>query len=140
MNCKIKRLNINAKIPTKAYPFDAGHDLYSCEATVIAPMERKVVKTGIQIALPTHLYGRIAPRSGLAVKSGLDVLAGVIDSSYRGEIGVVLINFSDQERYLDKGSKIAQLILESYHNAHWEEVSELPDSSRGDGGFGSSGE
>jgi dUTP pyrophosphatase len=140
MKCKIKKLNPDAQLPTKAHSSDAGHDLYSCETVTLAPMERKVVKTGIAIALPKDLYGRVAPRSGLAVKKGLDVLAGVIDSSYRGEVGVVLINFSNEELVLGKGSKIAQLILETYHDAHWEEVAGLAPSDRENGGFGSSGE
>ena len=108
-------------------------------------MERRAVKTGVSIALPElisdcEVYGRVAPRSGLAVNKGLDVLAGVIDASYRGEIAVVLINLSSEEVSLDKGAKIAQLIIERYHAVEWEEVSELPPSERGEGGFGSSGE
>tara|TARA_Y100001938_G_scaffold7351_1_gene9056 strand:+ start:2062 stop:2511 length:450 start_codon:yes stop_codon:yes gene_type:complete len=140
VRCKIKKLSSDAQMPTKAHSSDAGYDLYSSEPIILAPMERKVVKTGIAIALPTSLYGRVAPRSGLAVKKGLDVLAGVVDSSYRGEVGVVLINLSNERIYLDKGSKIAQLILEAHHDAQWEEVDSLPESDREDRGFGSSGQ
>lgn len=140
VKCKIKKLSSDGQIPTKAHRSDAGYDLYSSEPVVLVPMERKLVKTGIAIALPVSLYGRVAPRSGLAVKKGLDVLAGVVDSSYRGEVGVVLINFSNERIFLDKGSKIAQLILEAHHDAQWEEVDSLPESDREDRGFGSSGQ
>ena len=88
----IKKLHIHAKVPTRANPNDAGADLYSIESVVIPPLSRGVVKTGIALEIPVSYYGRVAPRSGLAAKHGIDVLAGVIDSSYRGEIGVVLLN------------------------------------------------
>ena len=145
MKCQIKKLNEDAQLPTRAHDSDAGYDLYSSEAVTLAPMERRAVKTGVSIALPElisdcEVYGRVAPRSGLAVNKGLDVLAGVVDASYRGEIAVVLINLSSEEVSLDKGAKIAQLIVERYHAVEWEEVSELPPSERGEGGFGSSGE
>ncbi len=145
MKCQIKKLNEDTQLPTRAHDSDAGYDLYSSEAVTLAPMERRAVKTGVSIALPElisdcEVYGRVAPRSGLAVNKGLDVLAGVIDASYRGEIAVVLINLSSEEVSLDKGAKIAQLIVERYHAVEWEEVSELPPSERGEGGFGSSGE
>ena len=145
MKIAIKKLNEDAQLPTRAHDSDAGYDLYSSEAVTLAPMERRAVKTGVSIALPElisdcEVYGRVAPRSGLAVNKGLDVLAGVIDASYRGEIAVVLINLSSEEVSLDKGAKIAQLIIERYHAVEWEEVSELPPSERGEGGFGSSGE
>lgn len=145
MKIAIKKLNEGTQLPTRAHDSDAGYDLYSSEAVTLAPMERRAVKTGVSIALPElisdcEVYGRVAPRSGLAVNKGLDVLAGVIDASYRGEIAVVLINLSSEEVSLDKGAKIAQLIIERYHAVEWEEVSELPPSERGEGGFGSSGE
>ena len=145
MKIAIKKLNEDAQLPTRAHDSDAGYDLYSSEAVTLAPMERRAVKTGVSIALPElisdcEVYWRVAPRSGLAVNKGLDVLAGVIDASYRGEIAVVLINLSSEEVSLDKGAKIAQLIIERYHAVEWEEVSELPPSERGEGGFGSSGE
>ena len=145
MKIAIKKLNEDAQLPTRAHDSDAGYDLYSSEAVTLAPMERRAVKTGVSIALPElisdcEVYGRVAPRSGLAVNKGLDVLAGVIDASYRGEIAVVLINLSSEEVSLDKGAKIAQLIIERHHSVEWEEVSELPPSERGEGGFGSSGE
>ena len=92
MEILIKKNNEQATIPTQATEGDAGYDLYSLEEVTLAPMARAVVKTGISIAIPMGFYGRVAPRSGLAVKKGLDVLAGVVDAGYRGDVGVVLIN------------------------------------------------
>jgi dUTP pyrophosphatase len=101
--------------------------------------KRKVVKTGISIAIPPGYYGRVAPRSGLAVKKGIDVLAGVIDGGYRGEIGVVLQNLSNEDYPFKKGDRVAQLILEQCNTIDWVELDELKDSARSDGGFGSTG-
>ena len=83
------------------------------------------------------MYGRVAPRSGLALKNGIDVLAGVIDEDYRGELGVILINFGQTEKPIKINDKIAQIIFEFYNKVEWEEVSELPDSQRSSGGYGS---
>lgn len=136
----IKKLNINAKIPTRANPNDAGADLYSIESLVIPPLSRGIVKTGIVLEIPESYYGRIAPRSGLAAKYGIDVLAGVIDSSYRGEIGVVLFNSDSSNSFtVNMGDRIAQLIIESHYNPVFVEVLELTETNRGEGGFGSSG-
>ena len=129
-----------AKEPSQANFSDAGYDLFSTEELNLKPFERSVVKTGIKLALPEGYYGRVAPRSGLAIKKGIDVLAGVIDSGYRGEIGVVLINLSSSDQTLNKGDKIAQLIIEKCYEVCFSEVSSLSDSDRGEGGFGSSGE
>ena len=140
----IKKLNDTgttgeSKIPTRANESDAGYDLYSTQKGVIAAKERKVIKTGIAIAIPPGYYGRVAPRSGLAVKKGIDVLAGVIDSGYRGEVGVVLQNLSNEDFYFSEGERIAQLILEQCNTISWVDVDELKDSERSDGGFGSTG-
>lgn len=137
---KIKKLNISAKIPTRANPNDAGADLYSIENIVVPPLSRAIVKAGIAIEIPESYYGRIAPRSGLAAKYGIDVLAGVIDSSYRGEIGVVLFNSDSSNSFtVNVGDRIAQLIIESHYNPIFVEVLELTETNRGEGGFGSSG-
>ena len=148
-------------MPNKAHAWDAGYDLYAAESLSIGPMERKVVHIGIEIELPTGYYGRIAPRSGLAVKSGIDVLAGVVDCGYRDEIRVVLINlnlpqilfanqndkrgitntrlFGDKNRHdINVGDRIAQLIVEKCHNVTWLEGDDLSQTDR-KGGFGSSG-
>ncbi len=135
----IKKLDKLAKIPTRANESDAGYDLYSIEKAYLPAGGRKVVRTGISVAIPPGFYGRVAPRSGLAVKRGIDVLAGVIDSGYRGEIGVVLQNLSDYDFEFLQGERIAQLILEQCNTIGWVEVEELEDSVRSDGGFGSTG-
>jgi len=138
MEILIKKNNEEATIPTQATEGDAGYDLYSLEEVTLAPMARAVVKTGISIAIPMGFYGRVAPRSGLAVKKGLDVLAGVVDAGYRGDVGVVLINLSSENITLEKQSKVAQLIFEKCHDVDWIETDDLSDSERGEGGYGSS--
>jgi len=142
----IKKLQETATIPTRATDLDAGYDLYSIEDGTIPAGERKVVGTGIAIAIPESrnvfapsYYGRVAPRSGLAVKKGIDVLAGVIDAGYRGEVGAVLQNLSNEDFFYKKGDRIAQLILEQCNSIGWVELDELEDSQRSDGGFGSTG-
>ena len=126
-------------IPARANKTDAGYDLWSVESYTLKPLERKLFKTGICVEIPEGYYGRIAPRSGLAYKHGLDTLAGVIDSSYRGEIGVILINLGDKDVYITHGDRIAQLIIETCHQPAMIEVEELNDSSRAEKGFGSTG-
>ncbi len=142
----IKKLEESAVIPTRGTDTDAGYDLYSINDGVVPAAGRKVVGTGIAIAIPESknvfapsYYGRVAPRSGLAVKKGIDVLAGVIDAGYRGEVGVVLQNLSDEDFLYKKGDRIAQLILEQCNTIGWVELDELEDSQRSDGGFGSTG-
>ena len=135
----IKKLEESAIIPTRATDSDAGYDLYSTNDGVVPARGRKVVGPGIAIAIPPGHYGRVAPRSGLAVKRGIDVLAGVVDSGYRGEVGVVLQNLSDEDFPFKKGDRVAQLILEQCNTIGWVELDELEDSVRSDGGFGSTG-
>lgn len=140
MNCKIVLLNSDSRYPTKSRVTDAGYDLFSTEDVLLKPSQRKVVKTGIKLPIPAGFYGRIAPRSGLAVKNGVDVLAGVIDSGYNGEIGVVLINTDKFESVsLPKSSRIAQLIFEKCEDMNFETVLSLDVSEREAGGFGSTG-
>ena len=126
-------------IPARANKTDAGYDLFSVESYTLKPLERKLFKTGICVEIPEGYYGRIAPRSGLAYKHGLDTLAGVIDSSYRGEIGVILINLGDKDVYITHGDRIAQLIIETCHHPNMIQVEYLNDSSRAEKGFGSTG-
>ena len=141
MNCKIVLLNSDSRYPTKSHVTDAGYDLFSTEDVSLKPFQRKVVKTGIKLSVPAGFYGRIAPRSGLAVKNGIDVLAGVIDSGYNGEIGVVLINTDKFESVsLPKSSRIAQLIFEKCEDMNFETVLSLDISERDAGGFGSTGD
>ncbi|EKD24943.1 MAG: hypothetical protein ACD_80C00144G0001 [uncultured bacterium (gcode 4)] len=132
-----KKLSEKAKIPSQATSSDAGYDLYTTESGVIKSGERKLFKTNISTAIPHGYYGRVAPRSGLAYKHGIDVLAGVIDSGYRGDIGVILINFWTEDFSVNEGDKIAQFIIEKCHYVEWQEVTELPESQRGEGARGS---
>ena len=135
----VKKLVGSAMIPARANKTDAGHDLFSVESYTLKPLERKLFKTGIAIEIPSGHYGRVAPRSGLAYKHGLDVMAGVIDSGFRGEVGVILINLSNEEVYLTHGDRIAQLIIEACHQPTMIWVEDLNDSSRAEKGFGSTG-
>lgn len=142
MKIQIKLLNPTAKIPTRGSEFSAGYDLYTTEPYELKPGERHLYKTGISTAMPNGVYGRIAPRSGLAYKNGIDVMAGVIDSDYRNEIGVVLINLSQEPIKLpiikeNKEVPIAQIIFENHNEAEFEKLDTLPESVRGLGGFGS---
>jgi len=135
---KVKLLNLNAREPTKADKGSAGYDIYSTAIVEIPPGTRNLVPTGISIEIPTHYYLRCAPRSGMSLK-GIDVGAGVIDSSYRGEIFVLLINNSKETYIVENGDKIAQLIMERCCNTDILVYDDLNDSDRGDSGFGSSG-
>ena len=140
----ITKLSINAVIPTNNSGLEAGYDLYALEDDWLFPLQRKLIKTGISIAIPPGFYGRIAPRSGLAWKYGIDVMAGVIDSTYRGEIGVVLVNLNPESAEngtfrIEKGMRIAQIIIERCHQVEWQVVDNLDETSRGAGGFGSTG-
>uniref|UniRef100_A0A663EFL7 Deoxyuridine 5'-triphosphate nucleotidohydrolase n=1 Tax=Aquila chrysaetos chrysaetos TaxID=223781 RepID=A0A663EFL7_AQUCH len=121
---------------TMCLPIGRNKSAYDC---VIPPMEKAVVKTDIQIALPSGCYGRVAPRSGLAAKHFIDVGAGVIDEDYRGNVGVVLFNFGKETFEVKKGDRIAQLICERICYPELEEVQALDDTERGEGGFGSTG-
>lgn len=139
MTLKVTKLNEDAQLPLKGSHAAAGFDLYSCDSQVILPGRRGVISTGISIGLPEGTYGRIAPRSGLAVKNGIDVGAGVVDPDYTGEVKVLLYNFDDKPFAVKPGYRIAQLILEKYHSCEVEEVEALEETSRGDSGFGSTG-
>lgn len=140
VHIKAKKLNDKAKIPVRAHMNDAGMDLCSIERLVILPQTRKIIRTGISLEIPEGYYGRVAPRSGLAAKNGIDVFAGVVDSSYRGEICVILFNSDKNNVFMiNEGDRIAQLIIEKHYNFPVEEVSDLSDTTRGSDGFGSTG-
>jgi dUTP pyrophosphatase len=140
MNIQIKKLSDQAKIPTQGSKYAAGYDLYAAEEVLVNTMGRKLVKTNISISIPEGYYGRIAPRSGLAYKNGIDVLAGVIDSDYRGDIGVILFNSDHNLDFqVNVGDRIAQIIIEKCHSVNWETVENLEASVRSEKGFGSSG-
>ena len=139
---KIVRLTPNAYLPLKGTPYAAGYDLFSIVDTVVQPGRRTVVSTGIQIELPPNVYGRIAPRSGLSVKHGIQIGAGVIDPDYRGEIKVVLFNHDDKPFYIKPGYRIAQLVLERFESPSVIDVTGtiLSDTKRHEDGFGSTGQ
>lgn len=136
LTVKIKKLNDKAVLP-QWNNRSAGCDLSSTEDYILKPGERKLFKTGLSIAIPIGFYGRVAPRSGLAYKNGLDVLAGVIDEDYRGDVGVILINLGQEDKSIAAGDKIAQLIFEVYARADFVEVDNLDETDRGAGGYGS---
>lgn len=135
---KIKKLQDSAKIPTKNEN-DAGYDLYCIEPVTILPGHRCKVSTGIALAIPKGCVGLIWPRSGLSAKNGIDVLAGVIDNTYRGDIIVCLLNTSTDTFAVPAGSKIAQIIIQEFKEPQLELVEELNETERNDKGFGSSG-
>jgi dUTP diphosphatase len=136
---RFKQLDPNATLPVRGSSFAAGLDICTIEDVVIAPHQRTTARTGLAVAIPHGFYGRVAPRSGLAVKQGLDVLAGVIDSDYRGELCCVLYNTSDVAIELPAGSKICQLIIEKIITPKAVWVNDLDETARGAGGFGSTG-
>jgi len=158
MQINYSRVYSEAQVPSQANPTDAGYDLFSTEYSTLEPFQRKLISTGISLEIPEGFYGRIAPRSGLACKKGIDVMAGVIDSGYRGEVKVLLINLnfegynlkpttfeamfgSANKISIKPGDRIAQLIIEKCHTGlKWNEMKTLENSHRGEGGFGSSGE
>lgn len=134
-----KRLDPRATLPSRGSSLSAGLDICSIEDVAIEPKQRSLVPTGLAVAIPEGYYGRVAPRSGLATQKGLDVLAGVIDADYRGEIRCLLYNAGDEAIHLPAQSKICQLIIEKIitPTAVWAE--EISDTDRGSGGFGSTG-
>ena len=142
ININIKRLTEDAVIPTQAKFSDAGADLYSNDVSFsLMPGQRRLVPTGIALAIPEGYVGYIKPRSGLAHKHGIDVLGGVIDSGYRGEVGVILINHGMQPVLFTENDRIAQLVIQPVVavGTAFVTTAELPESERGTGGFGSTG-
>jgi len=138
----ITRSDPNLSLPSYAKPGDAGADLCSSEDRVIAPGERALVSTGLSIALPDGFAAFVHPRSGLAIKSGIGIVnaPGTIDSGYRGEIKIIVINHDRTEDFVIKrGDRIAQLVVQRVESAQFVEVEVLPESARGAGGFGSTG-
>ena len=134
-----KYLTETAKVPHKANESDAGHDLHADEDAWVLARQRKVIKTGISLEMPDNLAGLIWPRSGLSVKQGIDVLAGVVDAGYRGEIMVCLYNTSDDDVEIKRGDRIAQIIFQEVPHISLLLREELGSSQRGSNGFGSTG-
>ena len=143
MKINVKKLNANAKLPVYGSQFAAGADLYACEETpvVIGSGETKFVHTGIAIELPAGTVGLVYARSGLACKQDLAPAnkVGVIDCDYRGEVMVALHNHGKEARTVNGGDRIAQLVIAPYYTAEFGEASELSETVRGAGGFGSTG-
>ncbi len=141
MKLLVEKINQKAIIPFQAHEGDAGMDLFSVEEVVLKPMERKLIHTGIKIQLPKNTEAQIRPRSGLALKNGITVLntPGTIDEGYRGEIGIILINLGAEEFKVEEGMKIAQMVIKPTLTLDVEEVVKLTETTRGEGGFGSTG-
>jgi len=135
----VKKLVEDAIIPTRGSTHAVGYDLYSVEDCCVPHNSRHLVGTGISIVLPVNVYGRVAPRSGLAVKHGIQVGAGVIDPDYTGEVKVALFNQGDKDFEIKKGDRIAQLVLERCETPAVREVQSIEETTRGSGGFGSTG-
>ena len=134
-----------SKHPTPSYETDgaAGMDLRANieESISLKPLERAIVKTGLFIALPVGFEAQVRPRSGLAAKKGITVLnsPGTVDADYRGEIGVILVNLSNEDFVVNDGERIAQLVIAKHERVTWQEVEILSETERGSGGFGSTG-
>ena len=141
MKLLIEKTDVKAIIPFKAHQGDAGFDLFSIEEISIKPMERKLIHTGIKLQLPKNTEAQVRPRSGLALKHGITVLntPGTIDEGYRGELCIILINLGTEEFKVEQGMKIAQMVIKPTLSLDIEEVVELDETSRGEGGFGSTG-
>ena len=138
----VARLRDDALLPAQAYEGDAGLDLAACEQAELEPGERAVVGTGVAVAIPDGYAGLVLPRSGLAARHGITIVnaPGLIDSGYRGELKVILLNTDARERFVvEPGMRIAQLVLVEAASVRLLEVDELPESERGAAGFGSSG-
>lgn len=134
----VKLLSPTAQLPRRADDGAAGYDLYSSVDAVVQGRSRQLIKTDIALEIPTGCYGRIASRSSMGVK-GLDIGAGVVDSSFRGEIKVLIVNATDEPFSISVGDRIAQLIIEKCFAFELHVVDELSDTTRGEGGFGSTG-
>ena len=142
MKIKVEKVNQNVNLPKYQHRGeDAGLDLHAAEEVVIKSGEYELIKTGLKIAVPKGYAAFVYPRSGLALRHGITVLNadGVIDSGYRGEVAVILINHGSEDFKINFNDRIAQLIIQKVNLIEWEQVDDLSESSRGDGGFGHTG-
>jgi dUTP pyrophosphatase len=138
MDIRIKKIHQNAKVPAYAHAGDAGLDLFSCVDMVIGPGETMPVPTGIRMAIPAGYVGLVWDKSGLSIK-GIHRLAGVVDAGYRGEVRVVMVNLGREPFIVKAGMKIAQMLIQPVEAPTIVEADDLDDTSRGEGGFGSTG-
>ena len=142
LNVNVKRLDPTVALPAYAYEGDAGLDLRANESVDIAPFERVLIPTGLAISIPDGYAGFVQPRSGMALKRGLTIAntPGLIDAHYRGELKVIAVNLDSQQTiHIERGERIAQLVIQQVPVVHLTEVDELDETDRGSGGFGSSG-
>jgi dUTP pyrophosphatase len=139
MKIQFQKLFPDTQLPSYAHPGDAGMDLYAHDDVTLAPGTRKAISLGFALAVPTGYVSRILDRSGLALNHGLHCLAGVVDSCYRGEYKAIIINLGQEEYKIEKGDRVAQLLIQPVEICEIEEVKTLNETSRGKGGFGSSG-
>ncbi len=138
---KVKIINRSGhELPAYETPSSAGMDIHACldEPVVLKPLQRALIPTGLRIQLPQGHECQIRPRSGLALKHGISLVntPGTVDADYRGEIGVIMINLSDEPFTVNDGERIAQMVITQYSHVEWEQVDELDRTKRGDGGFG----
>jgi dUTP pyrophosphatase len=140
ISLKVQRLSNKAVLPYRASDGAAGYDLCALESGEINAQSRKLIKTGLKISIPKRCVGKIAARSGLAVRNGIQVGAGVIDSDYTGEIGILLINCGHETFVFEQGQRVAQLLLQRIDTPKVEEVESLEETMRGANGFGSTGQ
>ena len=141
MILRFKRIHPDAVLPAYAHPSDAGMDIRSVDDVVIPSGKRALVHTGLVMLLPPMYEAQVRPRSGLALKSGVTVLntPGTIDADYRGEVGVILVNLSQEPFIVEDGERIAQMVVAHHEQVEWQPVEVLPETERGAGGFGHSG-
>jgi len=139
MFLKIKKLSPDATLPSYAHEGDAGMDLFSSKQVELSPQERVQVPTGVSMEIPEGCVGLIWDKSGLSHKVGLKTMGGVVDAGYRGEVMVGMINLGNEIYRIEKGHKVAQMLIQKIKRAEIEEVDELSETQRGQGGFGSTG-
>lgn len=139
MKLKVKKVHPDAKLPQYATTGDAGMDLFASEAITLNPGEFVAVPTGVAVEIPDGFAGLIWDKSGISIKNGLKQMGGVIDSSYRGEVKVGMVNLSQKEYTFEKGHKVAQMLIQKVEHVNIEEADELSATERGAGGFGSTG-
>jgi dUTP pyrophosphatase len=141
MTVKFRKSDPEAVLPTYAHPGDAGMDVRSVEEVVLEPGGRKLVRTGLVMMLPPGYEAQVRPRSGLALKNGVTVLntPGTIDADYRGEVGVIMVNLSNEPQTIENGERICQMVVARHSTVEWTLVEDLDETERGAGGFGHTG-